>query len=100
MIPSCSGSNPPAFCGKSWCYVDPDNCDSVEPSTEGEYVWTDYPGQMYPYSYETCGSKNLYNDFISGDNGEDGNSSNVRTGRVVLVDPTDNKQAKKERKEE
>jgi len=31
---------------------------------------------------------------------EDGNSSNVRTGRVVLVDPTDNKQAKKERKEE
>jgi len=71
MIPSCSGSNPPAFCGKSWCYVDPDNCDSVEPSTEGEYVWTDYPGQMYPYSYETCGSKNLYNDFISGDNGED-----------------------------
>ncbi len=71
MIPSCSGENPPPFCDRTWCYVDPDNCDSVEPSTEGQYIWTDYPGQEYPYSYETCGSKNLYVDFIDEDSGVD-----------------------------
>jgi len=90
MIPSCHGSNPPAFCDKTWCYVDPDNCDSVEPSTEGEYIWTDYPGQEWPYSYETCGSKNLYLDFIgvedsSADDGDDGTGltgENIQT--IVL----------------
>ena len=71
MIPSCSLADPPSFCDKTWCYVDPEKCTSVESSTEGEYVWADYPNQMYPYSYETCGSKNLYTNFIDGANNDD-----------------------------
>jgi len=71
MIPSCSGSNPPDFCDKNWCYVDPENCNSVESSSEEGYIWTDFPGQEYPYSYETCGSRNLYLDFIDGSNSGD-----------------------------
>jgi len=87
MIPSCSGSNPPEFCDKTWCYVDPENCDSVEASTEGQYVWTDYAGQEYPYSYETCGSRNLYLDFIGGSNsdGDAGDGTVIGDDKQTIV---------------
>ena len=87
MIPSCSGNNPPDFCDATWCYVDPDNCDSVEPSREGQYIWTDYAGQEYPYSYETCGSTNLYLDFIgeSNDGGDGGNNGTFADDLQTVV---------------
>eukprot|EP00588_Corethron_pennatum_P008841 CAMPEP_0194274128 /NCGR_PEP_ID=MMETSP0169-20130528/7286_1 /TAXON_ID=218684 /ORGANISM="Corethron pennatum, Strain L29A3" /LENGTH=1429 /DNA_ID=CAMNT_0039017245 /DNA_START=34 /DNA_END=4320 /DNA_ORIENTATION=- len=87
MIPSCSGSNPPEFCDKTWCYVDPENCDSVETSIEGEYIWTDYAGQEYPYSYETCGSRNLYLDFIGGSNsdGDTGDGTVIGDDKQTIV---------------
>ena len=91
MIPSCSGSNPPAFCDATWCYVDPDNCESVEVSTEGEYIWTDYAGQEYPYSYQTCASsKNLYLDFIdaehnTGSSGGGGSSPTDADKQTIVL---------------
>mmetsp|Transcript_41709 Transcript_41709/g.126542 ORF Transcript_41709/g.126542 Transcript_41709/m.126542 type:complete len:1858 (-) Transcript_41709:76-5649(-) len=76
--PSCHGSNPPAFCELEWCYVDRDNCDlsfvTFDLESVGEYIWSDFPGQELPYSYETCGNINRYEDFLNGVN--DGANSN------------------------
>jgi len=42
------------WCSQHWCYIDPNNCESIySPS----YV---FPGRTLYYSYETCGSNNYF----------------------------------------
>merc|ERR1719498_1438016 len=42
------------WCPRSWCYVDPCNCDAAD-ATKSDY----FPGTLF-YSYATCGDKNTY----------------------------------------
>jgi hypothetical protein len=57
-----------SWCDNSWCYVDPTNC-ALTGAAESGYGWmtTDCDPDVYPhepcpvvYSYETCGSFNLF----------------------------------------
>lgn len=65
LAPSCDKAEPEPFCFSKWCYVDENNCDANF-TRAGEYIWEDYPGEEYPYSYATCGENNVYLDFLDG----------------------------------
>jgi len=87
MIPSCNGNDPDDFCFSNWCYVDASNCDDETLlDVEGQYLWTDFPGQEYPYSYRTCGETNQYLTFIGVDNdaGDVVGLTNDKTQTIVL----------------
>ena len=53
--------SPPAWCSKPWCYVDAANCN--RPSSPATYLFRGQqisPSASLAFSYETCGSRNLY----------------------------------------
>eukprot|EP00439_Symbiodinium_sp_Y106_P082272 s482_g21.t1 len=54
LAPHCTGTNPPAWCNKPWCYVSKDNCD-LQP-----YKSVKFPGADANYSYRTCGQSNEF----------------------------------------
>jgi len=59
--PDCSGSSPPSWCFKAWCYVSPCKCKITVPpklSTYFENVY--YQGKPLYYSYATCGAQDTY----------------------------------------
>ncbi|GMH53982.1 hypothetical protein TrRE_jg310 [Triparma retinervis] len=47
----CSVSDPPAWCGDAWCYVDPVKCRT----SNYKYFQSDYFDDRY-YGYQTCGT--------------------------------------------
>lgn len=57
--PECKGSVPPQWCTQKWCYVDPCSCnlDVLPKMTE---AGTEYQGKPAYYSYDTCGSADLW----------------------------------------
>lgn len=65
LAPNCDKTEPEDLCFSNWCYVDENNCDTNF-TFAGEYIWDDYPGEEYPYSYATCGENNVYLDFLDG----------------------------------
>ena len=50
LEPFCNDADPPSWCSRAWCYVDPDNCDGY-----ATYKSTYYPFTDAFYSWETCG---------------------------------------------
>lgn len=57
----CTGANPPSWCKKSWCYVDPCKCDLPDVPKISSYMPdAQYQGKTLYYSYETCGSSDEY----------------------------------------
>ena len=50
----------PEFCRDSWCYIDPDNCDS-----ELQYVSGVFPDSGLTFSSEACGNAGTYSDFFT-----------------------------------
>ncbi|GMH60690.1 hypothetical protein TrLO_g902 [Triparma laevis f. longispina] len=55
----------PDWCADHFCYVDPNNCDSIV-SRSGMF-----PDVELYYSYATCGSKNSFVDWLDNPNGAD-----------------------------
>mmetsp|Transcript_29750 Transcript_29750/g.68499 ORF Transcript_29750/g.68499 Transcript_29750/m.68499 type:complete len:419 (+) Transcript_29750:105-1361(+) len=57
--PSCkvqAGSEPPPWCGRSWCYVDPCSCHlEVLPKVSLYLPDSTFQGKPIYYSYSTCG---------------------------------------------
>lgn len=89
-FPGCAGDNPPEWCSKQWCWVDPTTC--TRPHNPSEYFsdsWlassstTGECGTIakLSFSYETCGDLNLfrlrYSDFLE--------SYEQRMGRPIRV---------------
>ena len=52
--PFCSVANPPAWCSRSWCYVDTGTCDMGLPPFQSVYF-----NNLF-YSYQTCGTENSF----------------------------------------
>mmetsp|Transcript_43552 Transcript_43552/g.79293 ORF Transcript_43552/g.79293 Transcript_43552/m.79293 type:complete len:424 (-) Transcript_43552:44-1315(-) len=59
--PSCkveAGKEPPSWCGRSWCYVDPCSCNiEVLPKVSLYLPDSTFQGKPIYYSYTTCGEK-------------------------------------------
>jgi hypothetical protein len=65
--PACKAGVPPAWCQKSWCYVDPCNCDiEVTPKKTG--IGLEYQGHAAFWSYSTCGNLDLFTADTATDN--------------------------------
>lgn len=59
--PDCSGSSPPDWCFKAWCYVSPCNCKLETPPKLSTYMPNVfYQGKPLYYSYATCGNQDTY----------------------------------------
>jgi hypothetical protein len=53
--PDCLSDSPPDWCEKSWCYVDPCECElEVPPKTSSYMENTTFQGKPLYYSYATC----------------------------------------------
>ena len=65
LPPSCADvtgiplANAPAWCLKSWCFVDTTSCD--QENTLSAY----FPASKLMYSYDTCGSEDLFSTPVS-----------------------------------
>ena len=65
LPPSCADAtgiplaNAPAWCLMSWCFVDTASCDRT--NTQSAY----FPAAKLMYSYDTCGSEDLYGSTVS-----------------------------------
>lgn len=69
--PSCLVEEPPVWCSKKWCYVDPCRCKQEKiggapTRTEGTGYYA-ASGNTIAYSYETCGEMNAYSAHESDD---------------------------------
>jgi hypothetical protein len=59
--PDCRGSDPPEWCSKAWCYVDPCSCSlATAPKTSSYVPDSSYQGKPVYYSYRTCGETDSY----------------------------------------
>jgi len=62
--PGCQGENPPKWCDKAWCWVDPCSCGQAEPpKVSAGWIGKDVKsqgGKTLYYSYTTCGSEDLF----------------------------------------
>jgi hypothetical protein len=58
---SCDGSAKADWCGKSWCYVNPNNCVVDSGPFKSTYIpHGEFQGSELYYSYVTCKSENTY----------------------------------------
>lgn len=63
LHPDCKGADPPEWCGKAWCWIDPCSCKQQEPPkvTAGWMGPTvNFQGKTLYYSYTTCGAEDLF----------------------------------------
>mmetsp|Transcript_82387 Transcript_82387/g.214666 ORF Transcript_82387/g.214666 Transcript_82387/m.214666 type:complete len:533 (+) Transcript_82387:25-1623(+) len=60
--PDCKGDDPPAWCAKKWCFVDPCSCSGLEaPPKASDYLGNGtVQGKQVHYSYATCGEQDSY----------------------------------------
>lgn len=61
--PDCKGANPPEWCDKAWCFIDPCDCQQEEPPkvTAGWLGSTvNFQGKTLYYSYTSCGAEDLF----------------------------------------
>jgi len=59
--PDCNGKNPPDWCSKQWCFVDPCSCQVDAPPKVSNYLADGtFKGKPVFYSYATCGEKDSY----------------------------------------
>lgn len=66
MHPKCRDGAGPSWCKQKWCYVDPCNCElDVPPKVTG--TSTTYHGQKVFWSYDTCGSMDLWSQDMAAD---------------------------------
>ncbi|CAE7306956.1 GST1 [Symbiodinium natans] len=55
--PDCRGEDPPGWCHRQWCYVDPCSCSIEEPPKVSTYFpKATYGHKPLYYSYESCNS--------------------------------------------
>lgn len=58
--PNCKTDNPPDWCKKKWCYVDPCSCGLLD-SNPKETAWgLLYKNKPAYWSYATCNEKDIY----------------------------------------
>lgn len=57
--PECAGEPVPQWCRKSWCFVDPCNCD-LDDSPKKSRLGVTYQGGPAFYSYKTCNDFDFY----------------------------------------
>lgn len=63
LHPDCKGANPPEWCDKAWCWIDPCSCQQEEPpkvTAEWMGPTVTFQGKTLYYSYTTCGSEDLF----------------------------------------
>lgn len=60
LPPYCTSPAPPEFCGDSWCYIDPNNCDLPLQYSSGVF-----PDSGLTFSSQTCGNAGTYSDYFS-----------------------------------
>jgi len=59
--PDCLGEDPPGWCHRSWCFVDPCACAiHAPPKVSAYFPKATYGRKPVYYSYETCGSSDTY----------------------------------------
>jgi len=59
--PDCRGADAPKWCAQKWCYVDPCSCDLAQPPEVTMYLpEATFSGKSLYYSYETCGSEDVF----------------------------------------
>mmetsp|Transcript_34515 Transcript_34515/g.75535 ORF Transcript_34515/g.75535 Transcript_34515/m.75535 type:complete len:730 (+) Transcript_34515:21-2210(+) len=68
----------PSWCAKSWCFINPTQCDKV---FEQSYYW---PGANLHFSYHTCGDQNTFSSWFC-----DGIASEASTKTTSLVTVAD-----------
>ena len=59
LDPYCSSDDAPEWCTDQFCWVDPDNCDSLE------YLSGYFPASGLYYSFQTCGSDGTFYDWFN-----------------------------------